>query len=177
MKKCDVCGSALESRRTNREAPYAYAIGGLPRVGLVGITVHRCATCDVDAPVIPKPGELHRLLTKLFLQKPGLLAGDELRFLRKHAGMPAQQFSALLGVDPAHLSRVENGKIEALGATSDRLARAIVSALVFADNKDGQLVRDVLLRAAEEGPKGIRRPLVKMDKKKNRWVEETPTAA
>jgi hypothetical protein len=85
MKKCDVCGSALESRRTNREAPYAYVIGGLPRVGLVGITVHRCARCDIDAPVIPKPGELHRLLAKLFLQKPGLLAGDELRFLRKHA--------------------------------------------------------------------------------------------
>ena len=177
MKKCDVCGSPLASRRTSREAPYAYVIGGLPRAGLVGITGHRCATCDVDAPVIPKPGELHRLLARLFLQKPGPLAGEELRFLRKHAGMPAQDFSALLGVNPAHLSRIENGKIEALGAASDRLARAIVSALVFAENKDSQFVRDVLLRAAEEGPKGIRRPLVKMDKKRNRWVEEPPTAA
>jgi DNA-binding transcriptional regulator YiaG len=162
--KCDVCGSALESRRTTREAPYAYVIGGLPRVGLVGITVHRCAACDVDAPVIPKPGELHRLLTKLFLSKPGSLAGDELRFLRKQAGMPAQKFATLLAIDPSHLSRVENGKLDGLGETSDRLARAIVSAAL-----DSPMVKDVLLRVAD-GSRSLRRPLLKMHK--NRWTED-----
>jgi transcriptional regulator with XRE-family HTH domain len=160
--KCDVCGATLESRLTTLEAPYAYVIGGLPRVGLVGITVRRCASCDVEAPVIPKPGELHALLTKLFLRKPELLAGDELRFLRKHAGIAAQKFAALLGIDPAHLSRVENGKIATLSDTSDRLARAIVSASL-----GSPLVKDVLLRIAEGEP--LRRPLVKIDKDKNRW--------
>jgi putative transcriptional regulator len=100
MKKCDVCGSELESRRTARETPYAYAIGGLPRVGLVGIVVHRCATCNIEAPVIPKPAELHGLLARMFLRKAGVLAGDELRFLRKHAGFSAQKFAEMLGVDP-----------------------------------------------------------------------------
>jgi transcriptional regulator with XRE-family HTH domain len=116
------------------------------------------------APVIPKPGELHRLLAKLFLGKRAPLAGDELRFLRKHAAMPAQKFATLLGIDPSHLSRVENGKVECLGVTSDRLARAIVSVAI-----DSPLVKDVLLRAAEEG-RPLRRPLVRMHK--NRWTAD-----
>ena len=33
--------------------------------------------------------------------------------------------SQLLGVDPAHLSRVENGKLESLGVPADRLARLL----------------------------------------------------
>src|SRR2546426_612040 len=111
-KSCDVCEAAMVGRLTTPEAPYAYALGGLPRVGLAGITVYRCAACDLDAPVIPKPGELHRVITEFFVKKPGLLAGDELRFLRKHAGLPARTFAARLGIDPSHLSRVENGKHE-----------------------------------------------------------------
>jgi len=164
MRNCDVCGSALKHRRTTRDEPYAYAIGGLPHVGLVGIDVYRCATCDADSPVIPKPGELHRLLARLFLQKPGLLMGSELRFIRKHAGLSAQTFAQHLAIDPSHLSRVENGKTESLGETSDRLARAIVSAVI-----DSKLFKDLLVRLAERG-QAVRRPLVKM--KNHRWSED-----
>ena len=164
MRNCDVCGSALASRRTTREDPYPYRIGGLPRVGLVGIDVYRCAPCDVDAPVIPKPGELHRVLARLFLLKSAPLAGDELRFLRKHAGLSAQVFAKHLAIDPSHLSRVENGKTESLGGTSDRLARAIVSAAT-----DSKLFKEVLERMSQAGTP-LRRPLVKI--KNNRWSEE-----
>jgi DNA-binding transcriptional regulator YiaG len=152
----------MTSRRTTLEAPYAYVIGGLPRVGLVGIDVNRCATCDVDAPVVPKPGELHRVLAKMFLLKHGPLAGDELRFLRKHAGLSAQEFAARMAIDPSHLSRVENGKVEGLGETSDRLARAIVSAAI-----GGELFKQVMARAVRDG--GIRKPLMRAEMKKNRW--------
>jgi transcriptional regulator with XRE-family HTH domain len=164
MSKCDVCGSALESRRTTRETPYAYVIGGLPRVGLVGIIVRRCPTCMVDAPVIPKPGQLHQLLAKMFLHKAGPLAGDELRFLRKHAGLTAQTFAELLGIDPSHLSRVENGKTDSLGLTADRYARAIVSAALDVH------VKDVILKALDNH-KTLRRPLMKLNKM-NRWQED-----
>jgi transcriptional regulator with XRE-family HTH domain len=164
MKRCDLCGSALKHRRTTRDEPYAYTIGGLPHVGLVGIGVYRCAACDAESPVIPKPGELHRVLVRLFLHQPRLLTGNELRFIRKHAGLSAQTFAQYLAVDPSHLSRVENGKTESLGETSDRLARAIVSAVI-----DSKLFKDVLARIAESG-QTVRRPLVKM--KNNRWSEE-----
>lgn len=162
-RKCDVCASVMTSRRTNAEAPYAYVVGGLPRVGLAGIDVYRCPKCDVDAPVIPKIGQLHDVLARLFLRKAGPLAGDELRFLRKHAKLPAQRFAALLGIDPSHLSRVENGKIESLGSTTDRLARAIASVVIASP-----MVRDVLLGDAETTA-SLRRPLVRLHN--NRWKE------
>lgn len=164
-KTCDICETPMTSRVTTLEAPYAYVIGGLSRVGLVGITVHHCRACDVDAPMIPKPSELHQVLADLFVRKADPLAGDEVRFLRKHAGLPAQKFAALLGIDPSHLSRVENGKLESLGPSTDRLTRAIVLAAIGSET-----VRDVLLKEAEERlepPRPLRRPLVKMER--NRW--------
>lgn len=172
MRKCDVCGSAMISRRTTLEAPYAYAIGGLPRVVLIGIAVHRCTACDVDTPVIPKPGELHRVLARLFLRKRGPLAGDELRFLRKHAGISAQDFAMRLGVDPSHLSRVENGKVDSLGETSDRLARVIAADAISPD-----LVKEVVRAAGGGAP--LRKPLMRaeMNRKKQWSAKEQEQAA
>ena len=77
-----------------------------------------------------------------------------------------------MGVDPSHLSRVENGHTESLGETADRLARAIA---VIA--RDGDAARDVLLRMADdvgkealpERPgKKAQTPVYKMEKK--RWL-------
>lgn len=178
MRSCDVCGSAMTSRVTTRDNPYAYKIGGLPHVGLVGIDVNRCPTCDVDAPIIPKPGELHRVLVRLFLHKPDPLVGDELRFLRKHAGLSALDFAKHLAIDPSHLSRVENGKTPSLGATTDRLARAIVASKI-----DARLFKSILDRMAQDGAP-VRRPLARWgdaskgtlhrgrDMKNNRWSAE-----
>jgi len=163
-RKCDVCGEAMTSRRTTEVEPYAYVLGGLPRVGLAGIDVHRCPACYVETPVIPKIGQLHNVLAKLFLRKPRPLAGEEVRFLRKQARLPAQKFAALLGIDPSYLSRVENGKVESLGNTTDRLARAIVSAAIYS-----RMVVQVLLNETEPNAP-LRRPLVTLDSKR-RWKE------
>ncbi len=97
-----------------------------------------------------------------------LLTGDELRFLRKHAGFPAARFAALLGVSAAHLSRFENGHAgNNLGAPADRLARALVAAA-----SAGEDLRTVLLDRA--GPVGRRtkRPkpvLATFRLVRNRW--------
>jgi transcriptional regulator with XRE-family HTH domain len=149
-------------RQTTPTDPYAYVLGGLPRVGLVGITVHRCTACDVDVPTIPKIGELHHVLARGFLRKNGLLAGDELRFIRKQAGFRAQDFAEKIGLDPSYLSRVENGKLDSLGETSDRLARAVAAAVI-----DPDLLKEIVLRAALEGTP-IRKPLQAI-LKRNRW--------
>jgi len=161
-KACDVCERPLAERVTTPAAPYLYVLGGLPRIGLSGIVVYRCVECGVDLPVIPKPGQLHRALADFFVRKPGLLAGDELRFLRKYAGLSAQTFAARLGINPSHLSRVETGKHASLHASTDRLARAIVLAAIGSND-----VRELLSRDVAEQARPLRRPLAKMEG--NRW--------
>src|SRR5712691_6300765 len=111
---CDICNAPMKERRATSQAPYYYALAGLPHVGLVGITVYECPGHSAS-PLIPRIGELHRVITEAFVHKPAPLTGVELRFLRKNAGLAAKKFAALLAVDPAHLSRVENGKQRALG--------------------------------------------------------------
>ena len=163
---CDTCKAPMKERRTTAETPYFYRIGGLPRVGLSGITLYECPRCKGDSPVIPKIGELHKVITRWLVEKSAPLTGDELRFLRKNAGFAAQKFAALIGIDPAHLSRIENGKREGLGPATDRLARAIVTAAV----SGGEAARQVLLEfadAAEDRHKGRQFELFTLER--NRW--------
>ena len=79
------------------------------------------------------------------IKRPRRLSGSEVRFLRKHAGLPARQFARLLGVTPEHLSRVENGHTQAFGKPTDRLIRAITLTAV-----DGPKARELLLDIAGE---------------------------
>jgi len=143
---CDECGGQTILLHTTADAPYPYeALSGLKDVGLVGISVERCVKCRLDSPIIPRIGELHRLIVKALVNKATALAGDEIRFLRKNAGFAAQKFAALIGVDPSHLSRVETGKTRRLGRSADVLARAVV----LAESRGGDDARDVLLDVAK----------------------------
>lgn len=164
--KCDICDAPMRERRATAKAPYYYVLGGLPHVGLVGITVYECPGHSIS-PVIPRIGELHRVIAGTFVSKPGPLTGAELRFLRKNVGLSAQKFAALLVVDPAHLSRVENGKQRALGPSTDRLARLIVTGFA----RGGEEVRKLLL--AEAADRIERRKQTKtvatFKHEKNRW--------
>ncbi|MCL5044312.1 MAG: hypothetical protein M1336_03400 [Deltaproteobacteria bacterium] len=58
------------------------------------------------------------------------LSGSEVRFLRKHAGLPARQFARLPGVTPEHLSRLEDGHTQAFGEATDRLIRTVTLSAV-----------------------------------------------
>ena len=164
---CEMCSAPMTERSTNRAAPYRYTLAGLPHVGLVGIVVFECPNGHPSVPRIPRVGELHRVIAETFIEKSDALIGSELRFLRKNAGFSAQKFAALLRVDPAHLSRVENGKT-AMGASMDHMARAIVLAA-----KDGE-VRELLLndaaeRLAKKKGKPHQLPLFRLER--NRWKE------
>ena len=155
----------MRERRTTPAAGYHYTLAGLPNVQLSGITVFECAAGHGSVPVIPRIGELHRVIAQAFIEKPGPLTGAELRFLRKNAGFSAQKFAALLVIDPAHLSRVENGKQKALGPSTDRLARLIALAAV----KGGDSVRDVLLREAIAHIERKKQRAAIFTLEKNRW--------
>jgi putative transcriptional regulator len=143
QNKCELCGGALAVRNATAERPYRYEMSGLDNVLLAGIEVRECKKCGAAVPVIPKIADLHRAIVKYLIFKKDPLTGKEIRFLRKNAGITANHFAALLGIDPAHLSRIENGKTEALGSATDKLARAIAGAA-----GDGDDVRKILMELA-----------------------------
>jgi DNA-binding transcriptional regulator YiaG len=146
--------------------PYRYDLSGLSNVYLAGIVVRICPRCNAEVPVIPRIAELHREIARALVRKPAPLDGEEIRFLRKQAGFPAQKFATLLGVTPEHLSRVENGHITSLGTSTDRLARAIATLA-----SDETTAKEMLLKIADELEKKDQateqRPIFRLEQ--NHW--------
>ncbi len=139
---CHKCGRAFAETRTTTKAPYHYTSSGLANLYLVGIVMRRCASCRTESPVIPRMGGLHRTIARVLLDKPERLTGDELRFLRKFVGLSATDFASQVRIDPATLSRFENGKQD-LGESADKLARAVVMAEV--EKEEQKALRHFLL--------------------------------
>ncbi len=100
---------------------------------LAGVRILTCVECGSESVTISRLADLHDTVAATLIAKPAPLEGNEVRFLRKYAKLSSVKFAKLLGVDPAHLSRVENGHTTAFGIPTDRLVRAIVMA---ATNKD-----------------------------------------
>ncbi len=119
--QCD-CGAEMVA---NRET-YHYLECGLPRVWLDGAEVRRCASCGEEELVVPRLAELHRVLARAVLAKPGRLTGVEVRFLRKSVGWSATDLARYIGVTKHAVSRWENDK-EPIGLQSDRLLRMLVT--------------------------------------------------
>jgi DNA-binding transcriptional regulator YiaG len=143
---CRACGGKLEVRVASKERPYSFAdLSGLENVYLVGIKVSRCAACEVESPMIPRLGELNRVIARTLVHKPTQLTGRELRFLRKQAGLGSRNFAELLLIDPSTLSRAENDK-QLLGPQSDLLVRAIS----VAEMEGGDKTVELLLRKVKE---------------------------
>lgn len=127
-EKCSECGAEMEVRVSTAKDPYPYKMSGLANVRLVGVKILICGACGDEAVQIPRVGELHRAIAHTIFHKPGLLSGDEVRFLRKNAGVMAKDFAASIGISPEHLSRIENGKTGNLGEAADKLARLVAMA-------------------------------------------------
>jgi putative transcriptional regulator len=149
------------------DSPYRYDLTGLKNVFLAGIAVYGCAKCRTEVPIIRRAGELHRVIARLLLNKPALLTGDEIRFLRKNAGISAKDFAAQLQTSAEHLSRVENGHYPSLGPTADKFARLLIMAA-----SDKQDIRALLLRAKALliAKRRKRRP-IRLKLEGHRWKE------
>jgi putative transcriptional regulator len=144
MMECDYCHVEMPERQATVAQPYRYAISGLKDIFLAGITVRECGQCGATVPVIPRIAELHDVIARSLVKEPRPLRGDEIRFLRKAAALPARKFANLLGITPQHLSRVENGHTLKLGKTADRLTR-----IIAIKARDGEDAREVFLQVAD----------------------------
>src|SRR5262245_49454587 len=143
--KCELCGGALVTRKATPERPYRYELSGLDNVFLAGIEVRECPRCTVQVPTIPAIAALNEAIAQDLMLKRELLSGKEIRFLRKHAGIAGKEFAALIGVNPAHLSRVENGKTKNLSPGIDKLARTVI-----AGKSNGENWRTIALALAAD---------------------------
>lgn len=160
---CDFCDTKMRRKEATNADPYPYLVAGL-KTFLVGIQVHQCTICRTEVPAIPKIASLHTVIAKNLFFKPALLTGSELRFLRKNAGLASNEFAALVGITPAHISRVENGKTEHLGKTADKFARMLSVLCIF--DKDAH---QILKKLSRKITVKKRQPTVVFEMKGDQW--------
>lgn len=150
LKKCADCGSVMEGRHQN----YEYKECGLPNVVLVGVLVFHCHCGEIRVQ-IPAASVLHRVIALELIKKPSLLAGDEVRFLRKHVGCSATELADILGATKVSMSRWETGAGRITKNTDRVLRLAFFMAMVERDAEvavgpnDSTQVRDVLAFAKD----------------------------
>jgi len=128
--KCDDCQQRMRVRRATRQRPYHFTESGLDDVYLAGITVYVCVTCEFESGLIPRIDHLSTVLANAVLTKSGRLTGSEVRYLRKMANWQSRQLAEFIGVTPEYLSRMENGKVGALGDGRDLLVRMLVREMI-----------------------------------------------
>ena len=120
--RCPTCQAEMSCRL----GEYHYLESGLGNVYLLDVEIWTCP-CGEEVVGIPNVPGLHDLIGRDIVHKKSYLGGAEIRFLRKNMAMPAKEFAALLGVDPATVSRWENGK-QSPGALADRFIRMVYAA-------------------------------------------------
>src|SRR5581483_2714880 len=93
-RKCYECGGVM----IGRPESYKYTECGLDSVYLSNVCVFRCTNqkCAAIVPEIPAIGVLHREIARNLVMKETLLSGEEIRFLRKMAGLSSIELSNLL---------------------------------------------------------------------------------
>jgi transcriptional regulator with XRE-family HTH domain len=100
---------------------YDYVECGLSSVSLANVLVFECQ-CGLRIPEIPSITGLHFMIALDLLKKPSLLSGEEIRFLRKMAGLSQSELAEILGVTPTRPSKWEAASASKEG---DRLLRTI----------------------------------------------------
>jgi putative zinc finger/helix-turn-helix YgiT family protein len=136
--QCLNCGAQMDTRREN----YLYTASGLPHVTLEQIEVSRCPVCGEVEVAIPCIETLHRVIASTLIRKRARLAPEEIRYLRKYLGWSGVDFAARMGVDPAVVSRWENGK-DVMGKLADRLLRLLVVTQVPVQDYSADLLTEI----------------------------------
>jgi DNA-binding transcriptional regulator YiaG len=123
--RCSSCD--IDASRILKDGSYSYMEPGLPKVVLLGLNAYRCKACNQKAVSICRKTDLHGLLAKAVLRKPGLLTGAEARFLRVFAVQSTSIFAEELGVTTPTLLAWE--RAERLRYRDDLCVRIISAAL------------------------------------------------
>jgi putative zinc finger/helix-turn-helix YgiT family protein len=128
MKRCRNCGTHSVVERVE-DRPF----DSLPSVQVQGLNVVRCGKCGMEAVSIPRLEQLHEVVAKSLVKKPGLLTGAEVRYLRKWLGWSGRDFASRFALSPEHVSRIENGH-HPISVVADRLLRLLVVIKAPIDN-------------------------------------------
>ncbi|HWB84243.1 MAG TPA: hypothetical protein VG675_08895 [Bryobacteraceae bacterium] len=108
---------------SGKKQAYHYTECGLSSVKLGGVVVFECE-CGARVPVILEIQALHFRIAITLLHKQSVLAGEEIRFLRKMGGMSQVELARIMGVEKTRPSKweAENGSI---GSESERFFRSV----------------------------------------------------
>jgi transcriptional regulator with XRE-family HTH domain len=119
--RCYECGHQMEGTK----GEHRYTECGLTSVTLKDILVFRCTNCSAIVPEIPAAGVLHRVIAIRLILKKNLLAGSEIRFLRKLCGYSINDFAEVVGSSKSVVSRWEK---TGCGKGTDRIVRLLTMA-------------------------------------------------
>jgi DNA-binding transcriptional regulator YiaG len=138
------CTKQLKHHTATPAKPYHFLDSGLPNVYLIGVKYWTCAKCRAQSADIPAPEQLMNVIGESVVMKPGILTGQEIRFLRKRAGKKAAEFAALINKTPEHFSKLETGALP-LQEPTDKLIRLTYGLL----SRDGELLARISPRVEE----------------------------
>ncbi len=142
VRPCHDCGGKMIGTRQN----YQYTESGLSNVRLENILVFECE-CGRRSPEIQAIAELHLMLALELLKKPALLAGEEIRFLRKMTGLNQRELAEIMGVDPTTPSKWESAFA---GKENDRLIRTVCLLGIIQHTRNGRIAAREGTRSALE---------------------------
>jgi putative zinc finger/helix-turn-helix YgiT family protein len=121
VTRCYACKGQMHSEQKD----YHYTECGLQHVNLKNLTVFVCEQCGAEMPEITGVASLHFAIAADLLKKKGPLCGEEIRFLRKVAGLKATELATFMEVDSTTISKWETGA-RPMGRKSDRVLRLIM---------------------------------------------------
>ncbi len=102
--RCPKCHNFIQSKI----GMYKYKESGLNNVFLQNIPVYKCS-CGISFASIFRVSRLNELIAQKLLEKPTLLNGEEIKFLRKSMYISSKDFAKRLGVEKTTISKWENG--------------------------------------------------------------------
>jgi DNA-binding transcriptional regulator YiaG len=150
INKCELCGGEYQTLK-NQTIHASKLVAGNDNLYLENVTVEKCAKCGDTSPYFPTSDEFFVTIARAIVLQPYFLTGGEIKFLRKERGMKAKEFTALLHIDPATLSRWEDDK-QARSPQNDALVRLIYVQL-YTEQTGQPFPEKVLDKLTAAGPR------------------------
>ena len=110
------------------KADYQFTESGLSNVVLRDLEIRRCPRCGEQEAILAGLETIHRTIANELVAKPGRLAPEEARFLRKYLELSGTDLATQMSVAPETVSRWENGAQD-MGVVADKLLRMMVRSL------------------------------------------------
>lgn len=123
INRCDNCGGEYQTL-TGQTVHFSQALSGMENVYLENMMVDKCNQCGDVSPYFPSSDEFFNTIARAIVLQPFPLRGGAIKYLRKNRKTKAKDFAAMLGIDPATLSRWEDDK-QVRNPQNDRLIRLV----------------------------------------------------